>query len=307
MPSSYTYVDFHCDTIGVCPDLYENTCHLDLKRGRGFCGHVQVFAAWVEGKDSKEKAKNLISRFYEEQKKHENLLSLCKTYSGIETALKEKKTAAILSIEGGEALEGNIENLDYFYGLGVRLITLTWNHENELGGGSMSGYTEGLKPFGKEVVQKMQDMDMIVDVSHLNENGFWDVIEISKKPITASHSNSKKICGHPRNLTDEQFLAIKNTGGVVGINLYSQFLSPKGATIDDIVKHIEHFCSLGGENHVGMGADFDGVDELPKDIAGIEDVDKIFEYLLKLNYKEEVVRKIAGENYLNFLKQTLKG
>jgi membrane dipeptidase len=164
----------------------------------------------------------------------------------------------------------------------------------------------GLTPFGKKVVEEMNSLGMLVDVSHISEKGFWDVLELTRSPIIASHSNAQSICSHVRNLTDEQIKAIGKNGGVMGINFYPAFLNDsKKASVTDIVNHIEHMASLVGCDYIGIGADFDGVEALPEGINGLQDVEKVINTLLKLNYSQEWVEKIAGLNFLRVIKSVL--
>ena len=212
----------------------------------------------------------------------------------------------MLSIEGGEALAGELYVLRMLYKLGVRSICLTWNNRNEIADGLYEKDTRGgLTTFGKEVVREMNRLGMIVDVSHLSNQGFWDVIETTKKPIIASHSNAKKICPHIRNLDNEQIIALHRNGGVMGINLCDEFISDDNPDVLNIIRHIEHIASLVGVDHVGIGADFDGVERLPNGINGVQDITKILEELRKLNYKQEDIAKIAGGNFLRIIKEVL--
>ena len=161
---------------------------------------------------------------------------------------------------------------------------------------------EGLSQFGEKVVRQMNRLGMAIDVSHLSEKGFWDAAEISEKPFIASHSNAKSICSHKRNLSDEQIKEIINKKGFIGVNFYPPFLTDcDRCGIKDIIKHIEHILSLGGENNIGFGSDFDGVDYLPDGIEGAQDYYKIIDELLKLGYSEKLVRKISCENFINVL------
>jgi membrane dipeptidase len=203
-------------------------------------------------------------------------------------------------------LEGNIKNLDCFYNLGVRSICLTWNHKNEIASGNGAEVDTGLTPFGVEVVSKMDEMGMIIDLSHISEKSYYDVLAISKKPVICSHSNAKKICNHKRNLTDDQLVSLKRIEGVTGINFYPTFLNnDETASVKDIINHIEYISGLIGIDYIGIGADFDGVDSLPEGISGVQDLEKVFNELLKLNYSEENVKKIAGKNFLRVIKTCL--
>lgn len=269
--------------------------------------YIQVFANFIDKFefDNPLKTASLMIDGIAEQIGNSNKIFLIKTRNDLEDVLSGNKNGAIFSIEGGEALGGDLENLYKFYEKGVRILTLTWNYPNQLGEG-VGEYTSnrGLTDFGKKVVREMNKINMAVDVSHLTESGFYDVAQECVKPFIASHSNSKKVCSHKRNLTDEQFLEIVKRKGVVGINFYPVFLSDDGkAGVTDIVRHIEHFMSLGGENSVCMGSDFDGIEYKPDGIKDISEIDNLISELLKINYKEELIAKLMHKNAIDYLKQ----
>lgn len=304
--------DMHCDLpsqIYSGEKIMFNNCHWSENRLKKDNVYVQVFASFVDKLVSDNPFKRVDSLIHNFKKELENSkMSIVTEYVQLCDNIKNGKNSAILSVEGGEALGGEIENVEYFYNLGVRFMTLTWNNRNQLGTSSdPSCKNEPLTEFGLAVVKEMNRLKMTPDVSHLSEAGFWSVIEATKMPIVATHSNAKKLCNHNRNLTDEQFFAIKNNGGLVGVSFVPFFLEDdiKKADVMSVVKHIEHFMSLGGEDTVTLGGDFDGVDILPNGIKGIEDVDKIAEELAKLNYSEELIKKIMGENLMKHLKLIL--
>ncbi|MCR4434386.1 MAG: dipeptidase [Clostridiales bacterium] len=307
------YVDAHCDTLTkimeLNTNLYENNCHVDLKRLKKYGSHVQFFAAFIEPvychAYAMKRAIQIIDRLYEEIKAYGEDISLCTSYEEIVSTASSHKVAALLSIEGGEALQGDLSALRMFYKLGVRSICLTWNHRNEIADGvSDSESGGGLTPFGREVVKNMNSLGMLVDVSHISERGFWDVLDISRAPVIASHSNARKLCSHKRNLTDEQILALSKNRGVMGINLYPFFLNDRGAaSISEIIDHIEHIVGLAGIDCIGIGADFDGVECTPEGIGGVQDMEKVFNELLKRNYSEDWIEKIAGGNFLRVIKE----
>lgn len=306
-------VDAHCDTIPALmktdENLYKNTKHIDLERLKKYDGFVQFFAAFVSPEHAKmgalRRTLSIIDKLYEEIEINKNDIMLCCNYHDIMTATQSGKVAAVLSIEGGEALEGSISALRIFYKLGVRAITLTWNFRNQIADGVADGISGGgLTPFGREVVSEMNRLGMLVDVSHLSEAGFWDVINLTRSPIIASHSNAIKLCSHKRNLTDEQLLALKKNGGVTGINLYPLFLHNDGkASIKNVIEHIEYILALTGEDTLGLGSDFDGIEATPEGLEGVQDMQVLINELLKLNYSEAVVNKIAGENFLRVIRE----
>lgn len=310
---SYSIVDAHCDTVG---EIYQKTSlkksagHLDLPRMRQYKNWMQFFAVWVDAGQGievqAEKADAIISRFYAEMEENKGFVAPVTDKTGIMAAWKSGKAAALLAIEGADFID-SIEKLYAYYKKGVRAVTLTWNNNNCIatGAGDKCART-GLTEYGRKFVREMNALGMIVDVSHASERTFWDVIETSSAPITASHSNSAAVCAHGRNLTDEQFLALCRRGGVAGINYYPLFLNnTDSADINDIVRHIEHFMSLGGEDHIGLGGDFDGVDTLPLGLRGAQDVYKLLDELLRLGYTEKQVKKIAGENMLRLMGEVL--
>ena len=308
-------MDGHCDTISeVCDKkqmLYSNSFQLDLERMRKAGRYVQFFAAFIDPEHSRtfalRRALQLIDEFYRQMEVNHDYISHCCEYREVEDALKGGKVAAILSIEGGEALQGELSVLRVLYRLGVRSICLTWNYRNELADGAAEEITGGgLTRFGREAVKEMNSLGILVDLSHITEKGFWDVMELTEQPVIVSHSNAKKICNHRRNLTDAQIQAVRDNKGVIGINLYPHFLNETGtASLKDVISHIEHIAGIAGIEHIGMGADFDGIECTPEDIKGVQDIHKIFDELAKLNYPPEFIERLAGLNFLRVIKEVL--
>ncbi len=311
-----TFVDAHCDTITTIMKtggaLKSNTGHIDIDRLKKYDSFVQFFAAFISPEQAKmgalRRTLDIIDKLYREIEINKNDIMLCRNYNDIVNAINSGKVAAVLTIEGGEALEGSLSVLRMLYQLGVRAITLTWNFRNQIADGVADSVTNGgLTPFGREVVSEMNRLGMMVDVSHLSEAGFWDVIHLSSAPIIASHSNAKKICKHSRNLTDEQLLALKKNGGVTGINLYPFFVINDGkAEMKHVISHIEHIVGLTGEDTLGLGSDFDGIDKTPVGLEGVQYFRDLINELLKLNYSESLINKIAGENFLRVIKTVVK-
>ncbi len=285
--------DCHCDTLTKAmwenKNLYKNDLHLDIERLKKFKRAVQIFAVWLDMPYLDKAYENTVRAidFFEKQLiDHSEYIT-----SDISD---EGKVRAILSVEGGEALEGDMDKL---YCLGerrVRLMTLTWNNENEIGYGAVSGIDKGLKDFGKAVIREMNDMDMLIDVSHLNDRGFWDVYNISQKPFIATHSNSRALCGHCRNLTDDQLRAMAETGGMVGINLYPPFVDGERGSLDNIIRHIDHIMGIMGENNIALGCDYDGISVCPENMG---DVSKL--YILYNRIEEVWGRGIADNIFYN--------
>ena len=302
--------DAHCDTIEKLSipgnSLYESTGHCDLKRMENYQSFVQVFACCFYpekmGMDAFLQADEMISTFLQQIEQNSSKITLCKTNEDVNHIFSKGKIGGILALEGGSPLNGKIENVDYFFNRGVRIITLTWNHRNELGVGAMTANHEGLTPFGKAVVKRMHALGMIVDVSHLSDQGFYDVCQVDSIPFIASQSNARTICNHPRNLSDDMIRELIGRKGMIGINLYAPFLSTKEpATIDHVIEHIEHILSLGGENCIGFGCDFDGMDVLPVGISGVQDLDALCNRLLQRNHSEKFIEKLTFGNFISFL------
>jgi membrane dipeptidase len=269
----------------------------------------QVFAIWSDPKrqyDRLRRGLELLDCLANEISTNSSCIGLAKSYSDIIDLTKHGKIAALLSLEGGEPLSGEISMLRNFYRLGVRLIGLTWSFQNELGYGIRERPNLGLTEFGFKVVEEANALGMVVDVSHLNEAGFYDVIETSRKPIIASHSNSKSVHPHRRNLDDRQIKAIADKGGAIGINFTPQFLAEKNASIDDVIKHIKYIADLVGFDKIGLGSDFDGMENTTK---GLEDVTKLpmlTKRMIESGFAERDIRSVLGESMLNVFREVLK-
>lgn len=219
------------------------------------------------------------------------------------------KAATLLAIEEGGAIDGSLEALRCLYDLGVRAMTLTWSNRNDIADGiNEAASGGGLTVFGRQVVQEMNRLGMLVDVSHIAPAGFWDVIETSSKPIIATHSNAKSLCSHPRNLDDKQIAAINENDGLIGITFAGQFLEEdyNDACIDSVYRHIDYMLNLmGNDEHIGFGSDFDGISHPPYNIKGVQDYRPLIEYLQSKNYSDETIAKITHRNVLNLLQKVL--
>lgn len=312
-------VDTHCDTMlkvirshGAyrLRDAHEE-CHVDIPRLQKGGVNLQFFAAYIEPQFKPDRAikrtLQLFDCFYNELEDNKDYVSLILSSVDLESARRDNKIGALLSIEGGEALEGDLAVLRMLHKLGVRAIGLTWNERNQIAEGvgeCRSG--GGLTEFGVSAVQEMNRLGIIVDVSHISEPGFWDVIKVSDKPIIASHSNAKAICNHVRNLSDDQIRALAKNGGVMGLNMCHEFLSDeRPVVIEHVVDHIEHVFSLVGSKHIGIGADLDGITTPP---VGLEDVSKLpalTEAMLRRGLTPDQVRDVLGENYLRVIKKVM--
>ncbi|MBO4954758.1 MAG: membrane dipeptidase [Clostridia bacterium] len=204
---------------------------------------------------------------------------------------------AMLAIEGGDMLRKDLSRLDFYFQKGVRFLTLVWNGENDLGGGHDT--TLGLTAFGKAVLNRMQELGMVADLSHANEKTFFSVAEQGGR-LFCSHSNARAICNHTRNLTDEQIRAVIQSDGIIGLNLYPPFVNGKtDGTLWDLLPHIEHICSLGGAKNLAIGSDLDGIDLFLKGGSNSSFFLELREILEKSGFSSQTVRDILGENFLN--------
>ena len=296
--------DCHCDTGAHAREhgekLRRNRMQLDLERLSHYSPAGQVFAVCAADDAAPVKFADVSIAFFLEQiKENSDIVKLCLNFRDILSAEKEGKIAALLSIEGAE----QISDIDEAYGQGVRIVHMTWNHDNALCGAAMDSGA-GLTQEGKSFVLRAQQLGIMLDMSHVSERGFWDTLSISTRPVIAGHSNAKAVCNVTRNLTDAQFTALVKQGGGAGINLYPEFLGI-GCDIDAVFAHIEHFISLGGERAVFLGCDLDGIEQMPKGISGVQDLGRIYEALLRHNYPERLARDIFRNNILRVMEKAL--
>lgn len=297
------YFDAHCDT-GVPvyfrkKSLRENSFHLDLERLRAFAPAAQVFAVCVHWKpDEPDNALKVFDTLCHEIWRNGDIAMLCRSSADITKATEQGKIACLLSMEGAEQFGCTLEQLGRLRTKGLSIVHLTWNHDNALSGAAMDSGA-GLTPSGREFVAVAQSMGVVLDMSHLSERGFWDVLELARKPVLAGHSDSRALCDHPRNLTDAQFKALADAGGVAGLNFCRAFLG-LGEDLEAIVAHAEHFLALGGERSVCLGTDYDGIDRLPEGISGAESMGALYEAMLRKNWSETLVRGIFWDNLRAF-------
>jgi membrane dipeptidase len=285
--------------------MYKNKLGLDsselmvnTKNLHGYKSAIQVFALFNNGKMDKANMLECFDFFKKECEKLSNFVSVC----SLSKEINENKSplSAVLAIEAlGNQPDFCVEDIKDFYDVGVRFMSLCWNNDNALCGGC-DGESVGITYLGKQTLAEMEKYKIILDVSHMSDESFWESFENYSLPVCATHSVSRTIHEHKRNLTDEQFLAIVKRGGVCGINFYPPFICNDDADINDVIKHIEHFMSLGGENSIGLGSDFDGIDSTPCDLENSSHFYRLFDALLTLNYSEEIVEKIAYRNFKNF-------
>lgn len=308
------FIDMHCDTAMKLQyekkQLNKNDLSVDIEKLKKGNALMQFFALFVYkkmGNNLFEICDSMLDNLLLELKKNSNDISIALNYNDILKNHNEKKISALITIEEGEAIEGKMENLYKFYGKGVRLMTLTWNYENSIGypHAQCCFKEKGLKNFGIDLVEEMNKLKMIIDVSHLSDGGFYDVAKYSKKPFVASHSNARFITSHSRNLTDDMIKVLANKGGVMGINFCNDFLGESEiATIDNMIKHIKHIKQVGGIDVIALGSDFDGI-ENQVEINNVSEMNKLRDRLLSNGFKENEVEKIFYKNVIRVIKETL--
>ncbi len=300
------FFDLHCDTMTECflhgKALKQNDLHISLEKAEALETYVQCYAVWIpddlRGDKAFQRFLDIAGKLDAETQGNSSCLLQCKNPGDLARACREKKSGAILTVENGAALGGKVENIQVFKRLGVKICTLTWNGENELGRGVLAPGSGGLSAFGRQVVDGLEKAGILVDLSHASPELFDDVAAMATKPLVASHSNAKAVCGHPRNLTDRQFSIIKNSGGLAGLNFFKAFLHdcPEKASMLDVLRHAEHFLALGGEDCLAVGGDWDGA-ALPQDMAaGLGAVPELYELFLRHNYQESLLEKIFWKN-----------
>lgn len=309
-------VDAHCDTLTAMPAQnrrlgeYSGGGQLDLPRLKTGGIKVQFFAAFIAPEFKTlavRRTLDLIDLFHREMEENKKDIQHVKSQAEINKALASGKIAALLSVEGGEALEGSIGVLRMLHRLGVRSLTLTWNGRNELADGVGEERTGGgLSSFGVAVVEEINRLGMLVDVSHLSEKGFWDVLKVSTQPVIASHSNCKALCEHPRNLSDRQIRALAENGGVMGITFVPAFLGGEKPSVKEVLDHIDHTVAVGGVKCVGLGSDFDGTDSIPVGLEDCASFPAVTGGLIDRGYPDNVIKKILGGNFLRVIGQVLK-
>lgn len=309
-------VDGHCDTVSLLEKKEYNFSqendigHVDLPRLQAGGVNVQVFALYQEPHfkpvGAMKRTLVLLNKFTKEVGKNIEHITLVKSYQDIEEALQQGKVAALLSIEGGDALEGEAEVLDIFYALGVRALGLTWNNRNCLADGVGENQTGGgLTSLGKDVVKMCSKKKMVIDLAHISSQGFLDTINLATGPVIASHANARKLCPHRRNLTDEQLKLIRDLDGLVGITFYPPFVREGQATMADLLNHFAYMADLIGTDHIGIGSDFDGIDQTLSPLTDVSKMPLLTAGLMSKGFNREETAKILGLNFLRVLKQTL--
>lgn len=324
------FVDLHCDSLYYSyfadpPYSFEKDerFHVDLFRLKEGGVLVQFFAiflptpqifreAGLEVSEDEVYIDHLMSYMQEMLKKHSDDFAFASSIQEVEANRAAGKISAFLTMEDGRAIQGSFDRLREYYDRGVRLITLTWNGENCFGFPNSDKKAEmerGLKSFGKEAIEAMNELGIIIDVSHLSDGGFWDVAELSQKPFVASHSNARELCSHRRNLSDEMIRAVAEKGGVIGVNFNPGFLRKQAegewrSEVKEIVAHLNYLKNKGGEDVLALGSDFDGIGgEL--EIDGPDRFPYLAESLLNEGWAARQIEKFASQNALRVIADVL--
>jgi membrane dipeptidase len=298
--------DAHCDTLYAYKDKPFNNpgAAWNIEKFKKVNGIFQCFAICVlspnHSDSAMREAVSTLGNFYRQKPDEINLLLSSKDF-------REDKINAILALEGASPIIDDINNLYAYHKLGVRLITLTWNHRNFVADGVSVGANAGITEFGRQVIKEMEKLKIIVDVSHLNERGFKDLCEIATKPFIASHSNAFSVMPHSRNLKDYQIEEIVNRKGFIGINFYSDFIAESGhleILIDKLLEHVSYFLDKGAKDVLGLGADFDGIDRSPfEDVSGYEKFADLLS--TRLNLSDGTIEKIMSKNLIEYILKML--
>jgi membrane dipeptidase len=310
-------IDAHCDVLGKLTgnnklSFYKNNheLHVQYSYLKKSDISIQTFALFIPPRIPSHhrfhEALRMVDTFYQDVVRKDKLIPI-QSAQDLEAVLRKgsKVKGGLLALEGADALQGNILYLRILYQLGIRLLGFTWNHRNEAADGVEEPNPGGLSAFGVQILQEANRLGMVLDVSHLSEKGFWDVLEYSSMPVIASHSNCRSVCEHPRNLTDSQLVQLFRQGGMVGLTFVPHFISSKKIVmITDLLRHLEHALSLGGENHIGFGSDFDGIDLTMGDLKNASCYPLLVNTLLKF-YKEDQVKKWLKGNWESLLNRVL--
>lgn len=316
--NEFWFADGHCDSLGDLTtgkrDLrgLDEQGHWDLIKAREGNIGLQFFAAYIEseykpflatGRGLEHLAAAL--RFIDENSSD---VFLIRNRNDVERLGKSKQLGLLINIEGGEILGESLFLVELLFRLGVRSIGLTWNERNAIGDGvGEEGSKGGLSNFGRQVIHQMNSLGMMIDVSHLNEAGFWDVLKHSNQPIIASHSCAKALCNHRRNLSDQQLKALAEMKGVVGVNFCEDFLSSSGrATINDVADHICHIAEVAGVETVGLGSDYDGIPSTPEGLNDAAHLPHLLEKLQERGFTATELKQICHGNFVRVLSDVLK-
>lgn len=299
--------DAHCDTISrvlkTRESIYRNSGMVELeKTSAAFDCYCQLFALFADSaRPGHATYDELLSCFRRQLSENRACISHCRSAEDAKKANQQGKAAAFLSVEGAELLDCDSERLEQAAKDGVIAINLTWNHANAISGSGRDEPERGLSELGRRFVARMEELGILVDVSHLSDPGFWDVMEQATKPIIASHSNARAVWDHTRNLTDEQITAIIKNQGIIGLNFYRGFIG-HGEDFDAVRMHLDHMLDLGAEKQVALGGDWDGCDTIDA-LSDITKLVDLYEYLLVHGYSEPFLRDLFYNNLMRVVRQ----
>lgn len=328
------FLDLHCDTVarllaarraGLPGDLRRGTPggHLSLEALRQSGALLQTFALFVNlspapagnpedlyarsmahrAADPLEEVLTLADLYWQELAQNADLARPVLSFQDMEAARREGRLACLLAVEEGGVCRGQLPLLRTLYRLGVRMLTLTWNHPNQLG--FPNGQPGGLTETGRAFLAEMETLGMLPDVSHLGDEGFWDVCRLAKKPFLASHSCCRALWDHPRNLTDEMLRALGDRGCLVGVNFYAGFLGPHPTSrLDDLLRHIRHLLDTAGPEAVALGSDFDGID-CPLELGDAGHLDRLTAAMDRAGFSDREIEAVCWQNAWDFFRRTL--
>ena len=311
---NFPVFDFHCDTalallgddLNQAGSLHKNNGHIDLERAGKLGGYAQCFACFttdipelLQGISPIVLFERELATIQREVDKNSDLISIAYSAEEIEENRAAGKMSAILTLEGTAGIDYNPELLEDLWAIGFRVSSLGWNERNPLTGSNMTG--GGLTDLGREYVKEAQKLGMRIDVSHISDEGFWDIMKITEAPILATHSNSRAVHNHSRNLTDDMFRAICETGGVAGYNTCRDFTG-ENPNLDTVCDHILHFMELDPEGkHIALGGDLDGVDVMPAGFEGVQSYPALARQLLSRGLTEQNVMDIFWNNAIRVM------
>ncbi len=328
----HSYIDMHCDSLlRVLEEgersLYDGEGMQSIKKltqARQMCQFFAIFfrPQWLEAKEDEKYFETLRNALYSQVKAHADIIAMAHNYEEIQANRRGGRASAVLTVEDGRMVMGRMEKLQEMYAKGVRAITLTWNLSNCFGhpnSREVEAMKKGLTGFGKEAIEEMNRLGILIDVSHLSDAGFWDVAFLSEKPFIASHSNCRALTHHPRNLTDDMILCLAQKGGVAGLNLCPEFVTGAQKSVaweeigfemaeshvENLTAHVLHFVKIGGEDCIGIGTDFDGI-EGKMEIDCPVKMELLFTELVRHGMTPRQLDKFASGNVLRVIKDTMK-
>ena len=306
--------DLHCDTVtellgrdlSATMSLRSNNLHIDLERMKQYDAYAQCFAFWSttglplpKGMKPEDIFWREVSVLQDQIDKNKDLIRQARTGADVRKNMEDGVISAIFTLEGTAGFGFDPAKLEKLHNLGFRISTLGWNEQNSLTGSHVTG--GGLTKRGREYVKECQRLGILVDVSHISDEAFWQIMDMTEAPIIATHSNSRAVCGVSRNLTDDMFRAICNTGGVTGFNLCADFVGEQ-PTVDTACDHIFHFLELDPAGmHIAIGGDLDGISEMPAGFSGVQDYPKLAQRLLERGLDEATLKQIFWSNALGVI------